>query len=134
LFVVCEQKQDTTTTETEEDEDEEGGSDEDEAEDEEERPKKKTKTAAATDDQGKGKEKEKPKPLTLDEAREQYEKIAELSNRFYELIPHSGYTVESIPPLDNEELLNQKVRLSADECLLFVCWSHTHARTPHASS
>lgn len=88
------QQEDEAEDEEEEDEDEEGGSDDDE-----DRPKK-TKKAAA--------EKNKKKELTLDEARELYEQIAELSNRFYELIPHAEYTVESIPPLDNENHLNQK--------------------------
>ncbi|ELR12017.1 NAD(+) ADP-ribosyltransferase, partial [Acanthamoeba castellanii str. Neff] len=91
-----------------EDDEEEENEDEDEEnedEEDEERPKKKKKTAAAPATATGG---EKPKELTLDEARVFFEQIAELSNRFYELIPHANYTVESIPPLDNENLLNEK--------------------------
>jgi hypothetical protein len=88
---------------------------------------------------GEGTKKKKKKELTLEEVRsapplccvlfvahrqsigvkmrELYEEIAELSNRFYELIPHAEYTIESIPPLNTNDLLNKKAQPSHDHTL-----------------
>jgi len=52
--------------------------------------------------------------ITLDEARKIYDEIGDLSNRFYELIPHSNYASESIPPINTECLLNEKFTMLSD--------------------
>ena len=44
-----------------------------------------------------------------DKIKEDFDQLAELSSQFYELIPHSQFAFDAVPPINDANELNKKV-------------------------
>jgi len=62
-------------------------------------------------EQLKSEKNKKGSAMDFDKLSQTHEEITELSNEFYELIPHTHYSLTSIPPINTQHILKQKMTM-----------------------